>query len=371
MLRRRLPVARLERHRDVAGLVRALAFRDVIVDSAFRRIDLGAPTRADAAAALGRLSEPQAIGALAAALSDEYAAVRRNALNALAGFHEPEAVDALADAGLSLTTPDPVLQAEAAAVLEARAAVDGQIALRVAARYLDGEAEDESAGLEMLAGVVGRVPDPAQRAAIATAATQRLDHDDPARRRRAARLLAAVPDARAGAVAAALRPGNANPETAWLLGELRELASTPVLLEMLSSKDPAMRRSAAQALERVLDPRAVEGLLQAAADADPGVRDAAVRALRALGPAGTLYGFAAIARSLTRDLEPGQRGPDLAHLLEVASQDRDRVSFAANAESDGRGIDVLTSPTAEPPKSADGGPAPGPAFDGIGATDPP
>lgn len=349
--RRRPPVSRLERRRDVPRLLEALRFRDVTIDKSLHQVDLGGRVRADAAAALGRLGDRRAVDGLARALSDEFGATRRNALTALAAIDPVEGVDIIAAAALGWTSPDDAAaNADAVAVLERLAATDDEVVHRVAIVYLDGDAggpEGVQTVHTLMAGA-----DPQVRTTVIADATRRIRVGDASSRDRAGRLLEALSDESAPDVSRALRSdgGAHSGEGARVLGGLGDVSSTPALLELLDSADADTRRSAAESLGRILDPAAVEGLLAAASDPDHSVRRAATEALHALGPAATVYGMAAVARSLLRELEPGQRRESLARLLSPTSEDHAQVNTEADVVGDASTLEFAAVP--EPPAAA-------------------
>ena len=166
-------------------------------------------------------------------------------------------------------------------------------------------------------------------------------------RTRATRLLKALPRESTEALEAALQRSVTRSEAARVLGELRDPRSTQALLDQLSSPDPVARRAIAQALGRIRDPRAAEGLMEASSDRDLGVREAAIEALRELGPAGTLYGFVALARTLLPQLEVGERADALVQLLASAHGVQPPVDTTADPVDPG-GAEQLTL---EPPRA--------------------
>jgi HEAT repeat protein len=76
------------------------------------------------------------------------------------------------------------------------------------------------------------------------------------------------------------------------LGAAKYLPSIPALLPLAEDPDAAVRRQVELSLEEMADVRVLPGLVQLTADAEPDIRDRAVRALvnlylpRTTGPAG-------------------------------------------------------------------------------------
>jgi HEAT repeat protein len=68
------------------------------------------------------------------------------------------------------------------------------------------------------------------------------------------------------------------------LGRLHDLRAIEPVSEFLGDEDPDARRAAATALGEICDPRTASRLMKATSDPDHRVRDAALEALRKLGP---------------------------------------------------------------------------------------
>lgn len=203
-----------------------------------RLADSRSEARKAAALALGQIGDPQALDPLIKALANRDHETRRAAAVALGTIGSDRAVDALC--AISEDPNEPVQLA----VVEALSRVGG---LRA------------GAGLR---GIVDGARKNVREAALVALNSLKL-----APATAGERALAAV---MTGDFAAATREGD---------------AAAGALIATLSSKDPARRRQAAEALGLLRAPCAVEPLLRALRDFDPAVQNAAAGALVGTGAA--------------------------------------------------------------------------------------
>ncbi len=263
--------------RDVEG---AAAVRRAVVE-ALTRVGTGAvPTlleamhdrqprlREAAIEALGGIGGAESMSALSGALSDDRSNVRQAAAAALGRAGGNDAVAALTGA---LSHKDPGTRRAAAIALGSLPPEDAVGGLRMAAADRDRTVRE--AAIKSLVALAS----PAAVGALCQV------------------LLGADRDARPAA-AAALRGFAWSPTDgpqrivhAVLNGRYSEAAregeaAVEPLTAALADREAATRRGAAEALGQIADPRAAAALSPLLGDQDAGVREAAVRALVALGP---------------------------------------------------------------------------------------
>jgi HEAT repeat protein len=285
MLGRRRPnVPKLARKRDVAGLVAALSYRDVVTDRDGRAYDLGASVRRDAAHALAPLADASAgvdVGAaLIRALGDASGDVREGAARALAARPDLRAVPALATAALS---PAGSPHAPAAAAADALVQHSGADSVAQFTTILLHSESDLQPGLDILARMIGTVGGDVA-AYVSSAAMLALSHGGGEVPERAADVLVWLGADSVEPLLSFVESGNgARPAAIRALGRLGDQSCGEALVKCLSDEDPAVRQAAAAALGDMSDPRFAPALLAASADHDYGVRKAALEAAQKLG----------------------------------------------------------------------------------------
>lgn len=211
--------------------------------------------RARAAGALGQLQTERAASQLTDALRDDDAAVRQQAAQALTAIGAPQAFDALVRF-VSDPNEDKAVQRSAlmslglrfrerAIPLLRRASIEDDPALRGTAMVTLNRLGEPGVQV-LLETVQGKAP-----AELLQQVQGNL---------RATRTLAI-----------------------GLLGTRREPRAVEPLIALLEDPDPALRRSAANAVSGIGDERAAEPLLAALRDPDPFVRASAARAMASLG----------------------------------------------------------------------------------------
>lgn len=140
---------------------------------------------------------------------------------------------------------------------------------------------------------------------------------------------------------------------AFALGEQKDKAVTPWLLEALADKDLNVRFAAAEALTKVRDPAALDALIGACRDKDEDVR---AHAALALGYLGDTRATPALLERLDQDIKPIVRGyaaVALGHLRDEAalkpllarvSEEKDVQALAAAVGALGELRDVRALP---------------------------
>jgi HEAT repeat protein len=288
-------VKTLARRADVAGLVGAATFQDVVSDARGGTVDVGAPLREEAILALGGLGADAGAETVVAALADpadrvRVAAVRvlyarrsstelaealawlpagrghsrRLALNALAQLRRPDCADTLAAALTRASGHEPVGDEEVALLMTLLEADDGPAAA--------------DAVLETLVSALADVRD--------TVADRAQD------------LLMLLAPASTEVVISELETGRTPHRAAWVLGRIRDVRAMEPLKRALLHPDARVRAESAAALGELRDPATVEALLRATADCDHLVRTQASWALDRLGSVAVVIGVAALVRPL-------------------------------------------------------------------------
>jgi HEAT repeat protein len=217
--------------------------------------------------ALGQIKDPRAVTPLAERLEDGRLEVRKAATAALASIGDRRALQPLTRA---LAAKDPETKKAAAQALAELGGVETIEALSAA--LADRDETVQLAVLDSIKKIGG------SKAAICLRPA--LESDRKAVRDAAASILKSMQIQPACAEeCAALAVLNGNFEDA-----LREGASaTNALLEALGSKVPGLRRQAAESLGRLRAEPGIKPLLRALRDHDEAVREAAARALAAIG----------------------------------------------------------------------------------------
>jgi hypothetical protein len=278
-------ISKLRRRGDVEGLRAALAHRDLVFDVEGRPVDLGAPVRREAVAALGELGGREAAEALLDALHDHDPAVRLGAVRSLRGARERLAVDGLIAAALSWPEhPHGAARSEAieALVELSDPYVVERFALALAHRSNGAGPRPEHHGLWQRVvgsgGQDGRLQTTAVEAMVVA-----LRYGDAQLQRGAERVLGWIGEPSVGHMIDALADPRLRRAAASVLGEARDSRAVEGLTRVCADGDPEVRRTAVWALGEIRDPRAVEALLCASTDPVYDVRAEAANALDKLG----------------------------------------------------------------------------------------
>ncbi len=187
-------------------------------------------------------ADPKIVAALATALQDQNADVRRQAASTLADLRSPQALDALIAATMDADRDVRVLAVHA--ISRHRSDAVTQALVRA---LKDADAEVRRAAIHGVA----RLRDP-QYVDVLTAALKDAD-----------------PEVRAAA--------------AHGLAQLRDARAVPGLIVALKDANAAVRQHAAHALGQIGDARAVDPLVVALTDTEDGVREVVVHALGQIG----------------------------------------------------------------------------------------
>jgi len=313
LFRRPPKVAKLARKGDLDGLRQALRYEDRFVDSDGVEWDRAVPIRVEAAAALSRFYGPVVTEGLAAALDDDYPAVRLAAVRGIGDLGEPAAVEPLVRAVASWDEEIDGEAVECARRTLVRWQLEGLPEAMVEHLVRRGAPPLEQRHQAILKDLLAADPrGPAAPRSVAAALLGELER--PAQDVDAAaaeRVLGWIAFAAGETVVEALRSGGAPPAVARVAGALRDSRAVEPLVPLLTHPEVEMRRSAAAALGDLSDTRAVPSLLGATQDPDQSVRDAASTALNSMGMAAVIVGLAAILLPRDASLEEGLDGASL------------------------------------------------------------
>jgi HEAT repeat protein len=299
---------RLAKSGDIDGLVRALDYRELIVENGVR-FDLGAPLRMDAVEILAGSSDPRARDAIVPALSDESVEVRLAALRALRDRVDRHVVDVLAravaftplrkrrfesEAEERLFEVTRVWRGEAIAALaaaDAPAALEGVVSCMI---HRAGDGPLEESDLEVLrllqaaSGVRDVLPE------IAQLLVDWLDHESPAVAGRTAQALGTFGGSALRPLEHALEDPGRRVAAIRVLGRLRDKSVSSSISVHAEDADPKVRLAVMEALGELRDPAAVRALLNGANDFDYDVRTAACAALDRVGTAAVIVAFTSV-----------------------------------------------------------------------------
>lgn len=260
------------------------------------------PVLAEAAAgALGRLGDPAAADALAAAAVSQ-PRIGAAAVDALAALPEAQEVGlAVCEVASRSLQPGVALRAAREArrreagcperPLLSRIGAPGAAVALAALGELGVGGAAATAAIERVAGVLERAPDPGVRIAAA-GVLARLGGPSAAAAvgRRASAVAARIAERRAKAPPAGGEPTPDDAREARALlaagGALRAPGIEAALAAHAADRDPEIRAGAVEARSRLGGPGAVEAVAAACADPDPAVRVAAVEGLGRLGRQG-------------------------------------------------------------------------------------
>jgi len=254
-------LGRLRDPRALEGLAAALGDSDVKV-------------RVAVIEALARLDDPASVPALARALKDAHPGVRRQAAEALAGMDDvPATVEPLVGA---LGDSDVRVRLEAVAGLAHRG--DKRALQPLSALVKDPSPEVRATAVRAL----GDLRDPSALPALTAA----LKDDNARVRQLAVRALARIGSAKAvPALIEATRDANADVRAlaASALGQLKDPSTSATavsaLKPLLDDPNAEVREQAVEALSRIRDSGALQALIAAMQSKDPAVRKAAAEAL--------------------------------------------------------------------------------------------
>ena len=312
MIPRRTPkIDQLHQDGDVEALRAALDYSDAPQRDDGTAWTLGAPTRAQAAAALATFEGPVVESGLAHALSDPDARVRATALDRISQRSSPVAVEALIEGIILWPYPE-----DYDALEKGLATLVGWAPPRVAETYvwmlLAPEAPElDERHQDALGVLTGADPDgEAAERRVADYLVEQLGEPAPAAQAaRIHQLLAWLGTSGSEAVLRRLDSGAASPGVVRAAGALQDSRALEALVALTGSQDTPTRAAAAAALGHLNDTRAVQVLTAATQDPAQVVRAAASEALNGMGVAAVIVGVASVMRQTLRELGAGG-GPD-------------------------------------------------------------
>jgi hypothetical protein len=302
-------VKALARRADVAGLVEAAGFQDVVPDPRSGTIDVGAPVREEAILALGRLDSEAGADTAVAALADPVDRVRVAAVRVL---YAREAATALANALAWLPAGHGHarrLTLHALAQLRQPGCAPVLATALVRARGHEPVGDEEVALLMTLLEADGG----AAADAVLEQLVRELADERDAVADRAQDLLALLAPASVEAAIAELETGAAPHRAAVVLGRIRDIRAMEPLMRALRHRDARVRAESAAALGELRDPATVEALIHATADSDHVVRAQACWALDRLGSIAVVIGVATLVRPMLSEAVAAPE--DMPHLL--------------------------------------------------------
>ena len=290
--RRRPKVAKLARKNDVKRLVRALDYRDHVVDRYGRVYDLGTHIRRDAALALS-VADANGIDVgppLAKSLADSAGEVRRAAAAALGARREARAAPVLLEA--ALTWEEPQYAGARDAAMEALIKMSSPETAIVAVHYVVQRRLDPSRVENVIRRMAARGGEQTARQACDAAAAV-LARGDREEATRAADILTWLrPHSVEPLLMVLSENGYARLAAITALGRTGDLRASESLVALLrDDDDPDIRRAAATALGEIADPATTQPLLSSRGDPDHSVRAATLEALQKLGPLALMPGL--------------------------------------------------------------------------------
>ena len=225
--------------------------------------------RAKIAWALGEIEDPRAVDALESALRDQAVEVRRQAVWALGEIESPSATSAIIPL---LRDSDVEVRKQAAWALGELGNGDAIAALSAATKDSDAEVRDQAVN------ALGEIADPRALPALTAA----LSDDEVEVRRKAVWAIGSLElrSAPAGLIAALRdRDPEVQKGAAEALGNLEDEAAVPALIPLTKSTDTDVKRAAVQALADIGGATAIEAIVALLKDDDPEIRKIAAEAL--------------------------------------------------------------------------------------------
>lgn len=290
------------------GLRAALGYDDSSAEGDGAVWTLGAPARAEAAAALATFEGAVVEEGLAHALTDPDARVRATALDRISQRSSPVAVEPLLDGVIRWPYPDEYEALEKALATLVGWGPPGLAGNFVRMLLVPDAPELDERHQDALGALTGA--DPAGEAAEAQVADQLVAQlDEPATAaqiERIHRILGWLGDSGADAILRRLEGGSAGPAVVRAAGAIEDSRAVDPLVATIGASDPATRAAAAAALGRLNDTRAVQALTAATQDPSHMVRNAASEALNTMGVAAVIVGVATVMRETLRELGAGE-----------------------------------------------------------------
>ena len=225
--------------------------------------------RAKIAWALGEIEDARAVDALGNALRDQAVEVRRQAIWALGEIESPSAAPAIIPL---LRDPDAETRKQAAWALGEIGNADAVTALSAAAKDADAEVRNQ------VIQALGELSDARALPALIAA----LSDDEVDVRRQAVSAIGSLElrSAPPGLIAALRdRDTEVQRAAAEALGQLEDQAAVPALIPLTRATDADVKRAAVQALAEIGGAQAIEAIVALLKDEDPEIRRIAAEAL--------------------------------------------------------------------------------------------
>jgi HEAT repeat protein/beta-lactamase regulating signal transducer with metallopeptidase domain len=227
------------------------------------------PVRAKIAWALGEIEDARAVDALGNALRDQAVEVRRQAIWALGEIEAPSAAPAIIPL---LRDSDAETRKQAAWALGEIGNTDAVAALSAATKDADAEVRNQAVH------ALGEIADARALPALIAA----LSDDEVEVRRHAVSAIGSLElrSAPPGLIAALRdRDTEVQKAAAEALGELEDEAAVPALIPLTKATDAEVKRAAVQALADIGGAPAIEAIVALLKDEDPEIRRIAAEAL--------------------------------------------------------------------------------------------
>lgn len=308
-------IRKLRRRGDVEGLVKALAFVDMISLGNGQRADSGVSVRLAALEALGEVASADDVPEVCVALEDVDPVVRQLAVRVVRKLDPMVGAEALATALVSPADPQfrevrfEALEAlEEVAEREPKGAA-GRVAL--AAVNAGREAALDQVTQDALTGFVAQT----SRVEISSLVDEliaRLPVMNGSLENAQVVLSWLEPHSVEPLIAALDREGEFREPAAAVLGSIHDSQALEPLSAILEDRRADVRRVAVWALGELRDPRTAEPLMRATMDDEYLVRCQAGEALDAMGSVALMAGVA----NMIRSIEHRSDGADIARLVE-------------------------------------------------------
>lgn len=331
-------VDRLARQGKTTRLAEIVRRRDLVDGTRGEVLDMAAPGRRKALAALAGMSPdqiatPEVLAAAAEALMDPAEDIAYAAVTVLAAADGPDATDLLVQGAADGLARG----GHAAARRDALQIVSegGEAAVVAFANHLIRRPDDFPLSVDDTAALRSTLEQatgrrvPSRR--LVDSLVAELKNPTAGARARAEEILSWFAPHVVDTLVAALADPATRRGAVGALATARDASAIPALTRTLVDHDPEIRRRAVHALGEVMSPRAVESLLGATDDEDYRVRSEAVQALDRLGTVGVVVGIETIARRGAPQVEAALAGQELPRSEEKAPALKEPLSVEDSA----------------------------------------
>ena len=308
-------IKRLRRRGDVAALVEALEYTDLISMGHGQTADSGSAVRMAALTALGEVAGAEDVPQIAVALRDADPLVRQTAVRVVSELGPGEVAASLAAATVGPGHQNfTSVRAEAQAVLDRieGEGVKGNVQ-RIATAIVDGKGDvalDETTQNALMAAVAGASDQEVE--ALVFGLIDDLPNLNGGLEATQVTLSWIGRRSVPALISALGRDGGYRQPAAEVLGAIRDSAALDPLSGILDDHRADVRRAAVWALGEMRDPRTAEPLMRATMDDEYVVRHQAGEALDAMGSVALMAGVA----NMIRSLESHSDGIEIARLVE-------------------------------------------------------